>query len=612
MSYWPCPNGVINSKASIWMLGFNKDTHLYRQLTPSGENYNCWENPGTVFISTMAKQQDRAQAIEFINNYVPDNDYVVMFTTQFRNTNYSVDQWAADSIALGTNIFQMLEQQGAKEIRKLADFASPYILIFQKNNPNFTPIEVRAQDLNTNISAETILPGSLNGGSMIGAPVGPAKSWQKLVWEVSEQEPDDKANIDVYGITTEGEQVLLLQQQVEKDVDLQEIDATQYPYLQLYWHATDSTNHTALQLNHWRVLYESLPDVALAPNLGFEFHADTLQQGEQLELLLTLANTSGTDMDSLLMKYTLIDEGNNQRTFRKRIEALAAFDTIQVDWQFDTELSSGKYQLIVEANPNQEQRESHTFNNVGVLEFFVEGDKRNPVLDVMFDGTRIKNRDIVSATPLITIDLRDENQFLALNDTALFDIHIIFPNGQKQTYAFDHPAVRFYPASLSTENVARVTLMPNLLEDGIYTLSVTATDRSGNQAGQYAYTVDFEVTSNVSVSEVFAYPNPFSTSTQFVFQLSGNQLPEDIRIQIMDISGKLIRELVMDELGLLRIGNNQTAFEWDGTDQFGKRLTSGVYVYRVLIKDKATDAATDEFDINEYPYVRVGKLVLMR
>lgn len=611
VNYWPCPNGGITNNTSIWMLGFNKDTHLYRQLTPSGEKYNCWENPGTVFISTMAKQQDRAQAIEFINNYVPDNDYVFMFTTQFRNTNHFANQWAADSIELGTNVFQMLEQQGAKQVRKLADFASPYILIFQKNNPNFEAIEVRAQDLNTNISAEVILPGSLNGGSIISAPVGPANSWQKLVWQVSEQEPSDKVNIDVYGITTEGEHVLLLNQQEARTVDLHTIDATQYPYLQLYWNATDSTNHTALQLDHWRVLYEPLPDVALAPNLDFDFQADTLQQGELLHLGLTLANTSSTDMDSILMKYVLIDENNQERIFWKRVAPIPAFGRFYTTWQFDTELSSGKYQLIVEANPNQEQKESHLFNNIGVLEFFVEGDQRNPVLDVLFDGRRIKNRDIVSTTPLITIDLRDENQFLILNDTALFDIQITFPDGKQQTYFFDHPAVRFYPAS-STQNVARVTLMPNLLDDGIYTLSVTATDRSGNQAGQYAYNVDFEVTSNASVSEVSAYPNPFSTSTQFVFQLSGKQLPEDIRIQIMDISGKLIRELVMDELGLLRIGNNQTAFDWDGTDQFGKRLASGVYVYRVLIRDKATDNANDKLDISQYPYVRVGKVVLMR
>jgi hypothetical protein len=38
-----------------------------------------------------------------------------------------------------------------------------------------------------------------------------------------------------------------------------------------------------------------------------------------------------------------------------------------------------------------------------------------------------------------------------------------------------------------------------------------------------------------------------------------------------------------EEMGPLRIGNNKTAYAWDGTDTFGDQLANGVYLYRVVM-----------------------------
>ncbi|NJK84174.1 MAG: T9SS type A sorting domain-containing protein [Saprospiraceae bacterium] len=105
----------------------------------------------------------------------------------------------------------------------------------------------------------------------------------------------------------------------------------------------------------------------------------------------------------------------------------------------------------------------------------------------------------------------------------------------------------------------------------------------------------------LAVSNVFNYPNPFTTSTQFVFTLTGEQLPEDMKIQIMTISGRVVREIGIEELGDLKIGLNRTNFRWDGTDEYGDRLGNGVYLYRVLIKGangnnyEKYDTQTDQY-----------------
>ena len=111
------------------------------------------------------------------------------------------------------------------------------------------------------------------------------------------------------------------------------------------------------------------------------------------------------------------------------------------------------------------------------------------------------------------------------------------------------------------------------------------------------------------------YPNPFTTSTAFVFTITGSEIPQNLRIQIMTITGKIVRDITKDELGPLRIGRNITEFKWDGTDQYGQKLANGVYLYRVITnlngksldKYKAPDDNTDKYFNKGY-----GKMYLMR
>ena len=58
------------------------------------------------------------------------------------------------------------------------------------------------------------------------------------------------------------------------------------------------------------------------------------------------------------------------------------------------------------------------------MKFNINRDKINPILDVTFDGVHILNGDLISGKPQITVQLHDENRFLALNDTAKFKVYL--------------------------------------------------------------------------------------------------------------------------------------------------------------------------------------------
>ncbi len=146
----------------------------------------------------------------------------------------------------------------------------------------------------------------------------------------------------------------------------------------------------------------------------------------------------------------------------------------------------------------------------------------------------------------------------------------------------------------------------------MYTLAVQATDESGNQSGMNDYKIQFEVVNKSTITEVINYPNPFSTSTRFVFTLTGSEVPDDFRIRIMTVSGKIVREISREEIGDIHIGRNITDFAWDGKDQFGDQLANGVYLYKVMTGMNGAEIEKRETSADQYFKKGWGKMYLMR
>ncbi len=70
------------------------------------------------------------------------------------------------------------------------------------------------------------------------------------------------------------------------------------------------------------------------------------------------------------------------------------------------------------------------------------------------------------------------------------------------------------------------------------------------------------------------YPNPFNPSTTIYFELNTENI-ESADLLIYNLKGQKIRQY--------SILNNQTSITWNGADQSGKLVTSGVYLYQLKI-----------------------------
>ena len=85
---------------------------------------------------------------------------------------------------------------------------------------------------------------------------------------------------------------------------------------------------------------------------------------------------------------------------------------------------------------------------------------------------------------------------------------------------------------------------------------------------------DFSEVDRVSsATEPNNFPNPFNPSTTIEFHLS---TADNVEVVIYNILGQVVNRLIDERLSE---GTHQIA--WDGTDQRGKPMASGVYLYRV-------------------------------
>jgi hypothetical protein len=178
--------------------------------------------------------------------------------------------------------------------------------------------------------------------------------------------------------------------------------------------------------------------------------------------------------------------------------------------------------------------------------------------------------------------LSDDNRFLLLNDIEAFEVALKYPNEFDFTTIDLHsPEVTFEPATSSTYNVASLFFRP-VLADGFYDLKIRARDRAQNNSGILEYQITFEVLGGRLISSVEAQPTTFNDHTRFVFTVSGTKAPAEIRLEIVNAVGQVVRVIGKDEIGLF-VGT--TEYVWDGTTDSGERLSGGVYFYRLTAKD---------------------------
>jgi flagellar hook assembly protein FlgD len=81
------------------------------------------------------------------------------------------------------------------------------------------------------------------------------------------------------------------------------------------------------------------------------------------------------------------------------------------------------------------------------------------------------------------------------------------------------------------------------------------------------------------------YPNPFNPTTTISFQVSGIS-SQDIELEVYNIKGQKVKDLTTEANAAVILSGVEGAavkskVTWNGTDENGRSVPSGIYYYRL-------------------------------
>ena len=587
------------------------DSSSYNKIVPANnwginrKYYWPGSRSGAYWFNTQ-DANDRDSLVAYLNN-IPEGYHLFLYTSG----NAGNDQWE-------DTLFKSLELFGALKIHNV-NFGDPYGLYGIKGMSSGQATEVIANysspvhPWNQQDEFATLLYPVSTEGTITSKKIGPAKSWSNFYRTIEPYDASNEyVNYDIFGVTKANKDTLLIEDIETSNMSLLGISADTFPYIKIRAKYEDPENRTPVHMNRWALLYEGIPEGTLDPEISYYQSADTLQEGDSISVGFAFKNISELNMDSVLVLVYLQDQAGKRDTLDyKYYPPLLPNEHFKVDYKASTIGLSGNNRIVVSMNHEMDQWEQTLANNIYSFKFNVEKDNRNPLLDVVFDGVHIMDYDIVSHNPTITMTVLDENKYIFIDDPAAFDITLLYPNLTEVQVVHTMSEVSFTPATKAGEK-AILEFKPTDLPSGEYKLTVRVQDASGNSSSDLAYEIHFKVEREATITNMYPYPNPFTTNMKFVFTLTGEQLPDYMKIQIMTVTGKVVREINQSELGALKIGNNITEFSWDGTDQFGDQLANGVYLYKVTAKLNGEDILHRESFGDQFFNDGYGKIYLMR
>jgi hypothetical protein len=155
------------------------------------------------------------------------------------------------------------------------------------------------------------------------------------------------------------------------------------------------------------------------------------------------------------------------------------------------------------------------------------------------------------------------------------DITAMLDNDPAQVYTLND----YFESDLGTYRQGTVRYQLPTLADGAHSLTLKAWDVVNN-SGQA--TIHFRVQKNtgISITRLLNYPNPFSSTTTFLFEHNRPNENLLVTIRLFTVSGQLVKTIRQT---INTAGNRSSEIVWDRSDEAGAKVTAGVYFYQLFI-----------------------------
>ena len=214
-------------------------------------------------------------------------------------------------------------------------------------------------------------------------------------------------------------------------------------------------------------------------------------------------------------------------------------------------------------------------------------DNEGPDMLVYMNDENFVYGGITGNSPILKVDLTDSLGINTVGSGIGHDLVAVLDGNTENSFVLND----YYEAEVNDFSKGKITFPFENLSEGKHSLKVKAWDVANNSSEK---TIEFNVVESkeVKIDNLVNYPNPFTTSTEFIFQHNQAGTPMDVKLEIFTVSGKLVKsfnEVVVNE------GFISRDIEWNGRDDFGDKIGKGVYVYKIKVRSR-NGSTTEKFE----------------
>jgi len=424
--------------------------------------------------------------------------------------------------------------------------------------------------------------------------IGPAQTWTSFSW-IRDLPVNSDLSFDVIGIDKNNAQTLLMSNlRTDNFSDLNTINAVQYPKLNLLAKLSvdTATGVQSPSLNYLRVNYTPAAELILIKNT-FTAGPAKAKKDAFTGISFDYFNAGYSNVFGTIVNVFAKSISDSNLIFTDTINSILKTDSLKTySSSFKTPVFNDSTRIVIYIKPKNDAGEFYTFNNI--LEHTLNGPKiSNPNLtaDVYSDGKKLNSGDKIRKNPELKINIYNDKYISILTDTNQIILKInesyipYFLNGKRNSAVSE-----INPDNTNSENGNSLLFYPEF-KKGNNKFTVIYKNNS-----QISDTLNFDIniSDDFSISDLYNFPNPMKTETNFIFKIDAADNSGNSIVKIYTTSGKIIREIKYP----LSAGINQIA--WDGKDSDGDFIANGTYLYKLIIDNESKTES------------KVQKLVVLR
>ena len=255
----------------------------------------------------------------------------------------------------------------------------------------------------------------------------------------------------------------------------------------------------------------------------------------------------------------------------------------------DIKIAYGKGKLSFYASNKIEDKAGYSFDvEVGGINTNAPEDVIGPTVQLYMNDLNFVDGGNTNESPVFIAVLEDESGINTSITAVDHDIIAILDNDQSNPIILND----YYETDLNDFKKGQVSYPFRNISPGLHTITLKVWDTYNNMSES---TFSFFVVddSDLVLTNVLNYPNPFISHTEFWFNHNKPNQLLNVQIQIFTISGKLVKTInqtVQSE------GNLSRSITWNGLDDFGARIGKGVYVYKLNVTAVNTNIKAEKIE----------------